>query len=101
MVVTGTDTEVCFLTTTTDGHIVVLAKTPLGDSVTPVGVVTILTPLGEVVSVVQVVDFRDALLVRGVIILTGVEVGLFQHHGVVVTAEQVITLRLVGTREFQ
>ena len=63
MVETATDTERSLLTTTRDGDVVVLAETRLGDGVTPVGVVAVLTPLGESARLVQIVDFGDAGLV--------------------------------------
>ena len=56
MVVAGTDTEKGFLATTANGHIVVLAETPLRDGVTPVGVVIVLLVFRERWVVVQFWD---------------------------------------------
>ena len=101
MVETATDTERSLLTTTRDGDVVVLAETRLGDGVTPVGIVAILSPLGKAARVVQIVDFGNSGSVRSGVVLTGVEVGLLQHHGVVVTTQQVIALGLMGGCELQ
>ena len=95
MVVTGTDTEEGFLTTTAYGNVVVLAESPLGDGVAPVGIVVVLLVFRERRVVVQ---FRD---IGGGIALLRIEVTLLQQHGVVVTRQQIITLWLVGTCQFQ
>ena len=101
MVETTTNTEGCLLTTTGNRYIVVLAQTGLGDCITPVGIVTVLAPLRESTSLVQIVDFRNTVLVRSVIILTRVEVFLLQHHRIVITTQQVVAGRLMGGSELQ
>ena len=70
MVETATNTEGSILTTTRDGHVVVLAQTPLGDGLTPVGIIAVLPPVREAARIVKVVNLRNAVLVRSVIILT-------------------------------
>ena len=95
MVVTCTDTEEGFFTTTAYSDIVVLAETPLGDSITPVGIVVVLLVFRERRVVVQ---FRN---VCGSITLLWVEVRLLQEHRVVVTIQKVISLWLIGASQFQ
>ena len=89
VVVTGRDAEVGLLATTGKRQVVVLA---------PAGLLHLLHPVGVVVPVLElspravVVDLVDVGRCRGA--LGGVVVHLLQHHGVVVTVQQVVTLGL-------
>ena len=96
VVVTSGDTERGFLTTTRYGDVVVLSQTPLCDGVAPVGVVVELLVLRERRLVVDFVDVG-----RLVVVLLRVEVGLLQHHGVVVAIEHGHSLGLIGAGESQ
>ena len=71
----------------------VLAQTPLCNGIHPVGIVVVLLVLRECRIVVQLTD------VRGSVVLFGVEVRLLQEHRVVVTAQHLIALRLIGACE--
>ena len=92
---TCTDTEQCLLTTTFYGNIVVLTETPLGNSLTPVGIVVILLVFRERRVVVQLRYIRCSIA------LLRVEVRLLQQHGVVVTIQELISLWLVCTSQLQ
>ena len=92
---TCTDTEQRLLTTTFYGNIVVLTETPLGNSLTPVGIVVILLVFRERRVVVQLRNIRCSIA------LLRVEVRLLQQHGVVVTIQELISLRLVCTSQLQ
>ena len=89
MVVTGRYAEVGLLTTTGDGQVVILAPSRLLYFVHPVGVVVPVLELSPRLVVVDLIDVRGS---RGA--LCGVVVHFLQHHGVVVTVQQVVTLGL-------
>ena len=93
IVETARDTERSLLTTTGDGEEVVLTQTDLRDGVAPVGVVVILLILRERGVVVELTD------VGRTVVLLRVEVCLLEQHGVVVTAEELVTLWLIGSCE--
>ena len=95
VLVTTTDTEGCLFTTTTDVQVVLLTQTKLCNGVNPVSIIIILLVLRECRVIVQLTD------IRGSITLLGVEVALLQQHGIVITIEELITLRLVCTSHLQ
>ena len=93
MVVTCSNTEVSLLTTTAQSNIVVLAPTRLFHGIYPVSIVVIHLILREFTTRL-VVDFVD--IGTGTSLQVRIEIFLFQHHGVLVTIEEVHAFRLVG-----
>ena len=88
-VVTCRDAEVGLLTTTGDGQVVILVPASLQHFLHPVGIVVPVLKLCPRAVVVDLVDVR-----RGRGALRGIVVHLLEHHGVVVTVQQVVALRL-------
>ena len=89
---TAGKTEGGLLVTAAHSDVVLLAETDLLDGVKPVGVVVEHVALGEL-GVVGIVDFLD---VGSLVNLVRIEVGLFQHHGVLVAVEQLEAGGLTG-----
>ena len=86
-VVTGTDTEGCFLTTTRHCDVVLVLLTELLYSVNPISVVAeVVVDVGQFLVVVQLGE-ADVSLVR-------IEVSFLQHHGITVTIEHLVTIGL-------
>ena len=95
MVIVGRDTEYSLFTTTRDGETMALVPAGLGYCLHPVSIVVPVVVLSPTLVVVQLID------VAGIVVLCGIEVGLLQHHGVVITREEVIAIGLEGTGQFQ
>ena len=93
MVVSGGNTEVSLLTTTTQGYIMVLSPTGLFHGIHPVGIIVVHLVFRELTTRL-IVDFVD--IVAGTGLKMRVEVLFLQHHGVLVTIEQFHALGLIG-----
>ena len=96
VVVAARNTEGCLLTTTRNVHVGLMLLTELRNLLHPVGVLVPVVGLGPRLSgdVVNLVDGRGGrCTLRGVIEL------LLEHHGVVVTVQQVITAGHPGAGE--
>ena len=94
VLVTGGDAEGSLLTTTREVQVVLMLSAELCHGVHPVGIVVpvlILRPCGVIV---QLLDVRGGIGFLGRIVE-----GLLHQHGVAVTVEQLVALRLPGAGE--
>ena len=90
MVVTSTDAEVSLLAATAQCKVVVLTPTRLLDFAQPVSIVVVHLILREAHVVVQLGDVtRSVAQLR-------IEVLFLQQHGILVTIQHLVALRLVG-----